>query len=363
MAGLKLYAYASKDRSIFANYVMQPFWNWSIKFVPKWIAPNLITLTGFFFILLSYFLTLSYAPTLSESLPRWLYLLNAVGLFIYQLLDALDGKQARRTKSSSPLGELFDHGCDALTTVFLSLVTATALKVGSGPLIYLNVVGLMGTFFLTAWDTYFNGILDLWYINVTEAQFFGMIIQLLPFAYGPNFFLTTVQIGAYTLTLGQLMLIPSTLTTLFFCVSSINNVFTYCLRTNSKFSTPVSYLFPILFVTILYSLWCYNSPHLLHDYVHPFCVCLGFIYSNLVGRMVTARVCRMPYDIYYIVMAPLPIGILLSFLGLSKLEVTFLYLYCAFSVVSYLHFGVCLIFEMTAYLQIKCFRIPPVKEE
>lgn len=26
----------------------------------------------------------------------------------------MDGKQARRTGSSSPLGQLFDHGCDAL---------------------------------------------------------------------------------------------------------------------------------------------------------------------------------------------------------------------------------------------------------
>jgi len=41
--------------------------------------------------------------------------LCAVGLFIYQTLDAIDGKQARRIQCSSPLGELFDHGCDALS--------------------------------------------------------------------------------------------------------------------------------------------------------------------------------------------------------------------------------------------------------
>lgn len=29
-------------------------------------------------------------------------------------MDAIDGKQARRTGTSSPLGELFDHGCDAI---------------------------------------------------------------------------------------------------------------------------------------------------------------------------------------------------------------------------------------------------------
>lgn len=37
-------------------------------------------------------------------------------MFIYQSLDAIDGKQARRTGTSTPLGELFDHGCDSIST-------------------------------------------------------------------------------------------------------------------------------------------------------------------------------------------------------------------------------------------------------
>lgn len=58
-----------------------------------------------------------------------MYFLTGFGLFIYQSLDAIDGKQARRTGSSSPLGELFDHGCDSvstgnftLTSFFLSML-------------------------------------------------------------------------------------------------------------------------------------------------------------------------------------------------------------------------------------------------
>lgn len=39
----------------------------------------------------------------------------AITMFIYQTLDAIDGKQARRTGSSNALGELFDHGCDSLS--------------------------------------------------------------------------------------------------------------------------------------------------------------------------------------------------------------------------------------------------------
>ena len=48
--------------------------------------------------------------------PAWASVLCALGLFLYQSLDAIDGKQARRTHSSSPLGELFDHGCDSIST-------------------------------------------------------------------------------------------------------------------------------------------------------------------------------------------------------------------------------------------------------
>ena len=52
----------------------------------------------------------------SRQAPAWAFILSALGLFIYQSLDAIDGKQARRTNSSSALGELFDHGCDAVST-------------------------------------------------------------------------------------------------------------------------------------------------------------------------------------------------------------------------------------------------------
>ena len=48
--------------------------------------------------------------------PAWAFIMSALGLFIYQSLDAIDGKQARRTNTSSALGELFDHGCDAVST-------------------------------------------------------------------------------------------------------------------------------------------------------------------------------------------------------------------------------------------------------
>ena len=43
--------------------------------------------------------------------------------YYLQSLDAIDGKQARRTGTSSPLGELFDHGCDSLSTGSLDKIS------------------------------------------------------------------------------------------------------------------------------------------------------------------------------------------------------------------------------------------------
>lgn len=41
--------------------------------------------------------------------------------WLYFNLDSLDGKHARNTKNSSPLGELFDHACDNLTTAIATV--------------------------------------------------------------------------------------------------------------------------------------------------------------------------------------------------------------------------------------------------
>lgn len=73
--------------------------------------------------------------------PSWVYWGLGIGIFVYQTLDAIDGKQARRTNSSSPLGELFDHGCDAVTCGLLVLSILLTLDVGSS----VCIVGRRGT--------------------------------------------------------------------------------------------------------------------------------------------------------------------------------------------------------------------------
>lgn len=94
----------------------------------QWLAPNLVTFIGFIFVISSYAVMLCYDLSVSKELPDWVFAKAAACTFIYQTLDAVDGKQARRTKSSSPLGQLFDHGCDSFSVTFFLLAVAQACK-------------------------------------------------------------------------------------------------------------------------------------------------------------------------------------------------------------------------------------------
>ena len=84
--------------------------------------PNVITVSGFE-LNVSYCLVTLYYTGFSGStnIPSWACYFSAFAYCLYITLDNMDGKQARRTKSSSPLGLLVDHGTDATTTFWITM--------------------------------------------------------------------------------------------------------------------------------------------------------------------------------------------------------------------------------------------------
>ena len=85
----------------------------------------------------------------------------AVGLFLYQTLDGMDGNQARRIGLSNPLGEFFDHGLDAILTFMYAAVSACSVGINQNcPLLglWLCVTVLMLNFFYH-WQTFVSGVL------------------------------------------------------------------------------------------------------------------------------------------------------------------------------------------------------------
>lgn len=100
-----------------------------------WLAPNLITFIAFVLSVLNYLLFAYYDYGFSSTytIPSWLFLVSALNVFLYYTLDGIDGKQARRTGTSTPLGELFDHGLDSYNTPFIMIYLFSLFGVDNFP--------------------------------------------------------------------------------------------------------------------------------------------------------------------------------------------------------------------------------------
>lgn len=94
-------------------------------------------------------------------MPNWWFFYFAASYFVYRLLDEMDGKQARRTSNSSPLGLLFDHGCDAFTMGWVTLMIAKALQCGDSLAVVICMMFCCSTFYFSTLEEYYTGGLFL----------------------------------------------------------------------------------------------------------------------------------------------------------------------------------------------------------
>lgn len=184
--------YSCQSISILDQY-LQVYWNWLTTKVPIWLAPNLITILGLIINIVTALILVWYSPDARTEAPRWACGLCALGLFIYQSLDAIDGKQARRTGTASPLGELFDHGCDSVSTVFVALSACVAVQLGNYPgWMFFQCFCAMTLFYCAHWQTYVSGTLRFGKVDVTEAQFTIMGILMVSAIFGPSVWNTKI---------------------------------------------------------------------------------------------------------------------------------------------------------------------------
>ncbi|XP_066992925.2 choline/ethanolaminephosphotransferase 1 isoform X4 [Anabrus simplex] len=195
--------------------LLQPWWNWLVSKLPLWLAPNLITVSGLIVNILTTLILVWYSPDAKEEAPRWACFICALGLFVYQSLDAIDGKQARRTGTSTPLGELFDHGCDSISTVFVALSACIAVQLGFYPSwMFFQCFCAMTLFYCAHWQTYVSGTLRFGKVDVTEAQFTIIFIHLVSAAFGPSIWMTKIPYVNFELkyTIGISTIIIATIT-------------------------------------------------------------------------------------------------------------------------------------------------------
>lgn len=164
LAALDDYKYSTIDTSIVQKYGgIHNYWNFCVSLVPYWVAPNMLTLLALFFSMSYPLLIISYEYRGVE-IPNWVWLYSAFALLAYQTLDSIDGKHARRTGAKSALGELFDHGCDALFTPFCIYATARAAAMNNGQIFVFTLVSHFGLF-LTMLEHFLSGSLTLGAVN------------------------------------------------------------------------------------------------------------------------------------------------------------------------------------------------------
>jgi len=184
--------------------ILNPWWQQLTDLLPRWLAPNLVTFAGFLPILMSYVLGWYCSPDMGTPPPRWLCFTMAVSLFLYQTLDAMDGKQARRLNASTPLGQLFDHGCDCLALLSHSSMAIGFLCSGATRWSMAGQAVLASGFFMAQWQEHYTGVLCTSYgpVGVTETQYGLIALAAVAGILGPNgteALMTSRLVGDFTL--------------------------------------------------------------------------------------------------------------------------------------------------------------------
>lgn len=137
---------------------------------------------------LAFAVALYSSPDMRNAPPAWVYLLASAALLAYQTLDNMDGKQARRTGSSSPLGILFDYTCGAINAGLLGWAVV-AISVQSGPGWRALCCWLLATapLYYNTWQQLEQGSVTLPVVNgPSEGVLVVSLLLLLTAFFGPE---------------------------------------------------------------------------------------------------------------------------------------------------------------------------------
>ncbi|AFN84030.1 sn-1,2-diacylglycerol ethanolamine [Encephalitozoon romaleae SJ-2008] len=188
ISSLRKHKFIGTDNSILSKYVIHHYVKWMLEKVPETIAPNALTLCGFAAMGISLCLTLLFDPYLCNP-PRLLSLANFLLMFVYFTCDNLDGAQARRTGTGSPLGQLFDHGVDSYCALITSITLSSTFGFGLSHKFLIFALAIMIQFYLAGVEEKFTGHFVLGKISgASEGIAFALISHLITFACGKGFF-------------------------------------------------------------------------------------------------------------------------------------------------------------------------------
>ncbi|RHZ56005.1 aminoalcoholphosphotransferase [Aspergillus thermomutatus] len=391
LPNLKTYRYAGVDHSLISRYVLKPFYNrYVINCFPMGMAPNAITLTGFLFVVINFITILWYNPTLDHDCPPWVYATCAIGLFLYQTFDAVDGMQARRTRQSSPLGELFDHSVDACNTALGVVIFAGVTNLGQTWATILSLFGATMTFYVQTWDEYYTQVLTL---GIISGPVEGVLTLCTVFAFtayqGSGSFwhrpmletigvpkLDMIPAHIYEMPFTQWYLIYGAIILFFATGSSIVHVMKVQAERGKDTVKPLYGLIPLVTMWTLAPVYLYLQPTILEHYTVPFMLFVGLINAYAVGNMIVAHLIKASFPFFNIIIgiAPLALAVLdsaaslvglwQSVLGNGPGQIAYLFVCLGLAIGVYGSFVHDVITTICDYIDIWCLTIkhPHVEE-
>ncbi len=332
----------------------------SLKFIPMWLAPNVMTLIGFIGMIGATIYGLYCNPTFTKALPRECIATVFVLVFLYQTLDALDGKQARRTHNSTPLGQLFDHGCDAVSMCCFAMLGGLVTRTGvDSPFFQAFFFSSLIAFFLAQWEEYWTGIIDLGEVGVTEGQMLGLLLYVVAFIFGTDMFLghAFTVMGRYV-TVGDCVLSV-------FTFAFVSTIVTNVLRVNRATKAAKDelrawlQLLPLFSLTVAFLVWIHFSPaNIAVTHPIPLLVAAGIFYPACVERMVVCRLTKDEVPYIYPFTLPVFVGVIQALTIKNwHLDTYLIMINAVVAIASYVHFAVAVISQITNYFNIKAFAI------
>jgi len=342
LAAIKAWKYKGGTYTPIDTFLNKFVWVPTAALLPDWLAPNAVTLIGLLWVVAGYVvMCMGYSTDLFKPAPSWVYVFAAVANFIYQTLDACDGKHARRLGASSALGQLFDHGCDSVSLTFIAMTIVSAARMGFGVRAVILLFSFQVPFWLSQWAEYHTHMMEHslgGWLGITEGQLVGIFVMFLPAVAGTEFFLMDLGIGnapawycggePCAITIREPFLLAQCIVAMIFACTNF-----YTVLTNAK-HVPQAMMqaVPILLLMVLGIAWCTTIPH---ASTHPRLVIfsLGMAFTFLCNKMIVAGMCRMEYKTFHTILVPLPIIYIVSYFRLlPRHDDVLLGGYCAYSV-------------------------------
>ncbi|KAI9506981.1 hypothetical protein GGI25_006123 [Coemansia spiralis] len=383
LPNLKNYKYQAIDKSLISKYVLAEYWNQLVKIFPLTMAANMVTLLGSLHVLVAVVLNQVYAPNLVETCPPWVYLTYALCVWIYGSFDAVDGKQARRTGTASPLGELFDHGCDSLVVSLIMVLFAATCQLGETWWTVALVFFALTNFYISTMEEYHTHVLFLGYFSgPVEGIIVFSLAALATAVVGPQFWASSVYDLVPILPAAVVARLPPVTVAQSVVVgigaglaptiyASFSNIARACRE--QKKGVLAAYADAIPFAASIGSvtLWLYASPMVLREHLVAFLLFVGFAFSYIVGRVIVAHVTGAPFPKLNRMHIPIFFGTtnaIAPHIGLTKMfdgqnELILIWLCLGYTAIQYAHFALEVINTICTYLDINCLTIKHKKSD